>query len=149
MLKFSCLKWAMASDSTNQREHPLETKSVSNFSQIRWTHVSANIAPAPPPPNTENWIPSRLLDVDSSSSEPHSVNLVERDKVRELHKNEAIPYLTLSHVWGDESFFTLTESNIQDVKAGVSLQSLRPCFRDAIRITRWLGKRYLWIDSLW
>jgi Heterokaryon incompatibility protein (HET) len=97
----------------------------------------------------ENWNPSQLMDVNTHSSELDSVNLVERDKVRERHGNEPVPYLTLSHVWGDESFFTLTESNFQDVKAGISLQSLRPCFQDAINITRRLGKRYLWIDSLW
>ena len=41
-----------------------------------------------------------------------------------------------------------SSENIDSVFRGISLQSLSQTFRDAVRICRDLGIRYLWIDSV-
>jgi hypothetical protein len=43
---------------------------------------------------------------------------------------------------------TATKSNWQKLAANISLEKLPPLFQDAIIITRQLGLRYIWIDSL-
>jgi hypothetical protein len=57
-------------------------------------------------------------------------------------------WVALSHRWGVGQVFSLTTSNLQLLQTGVSVSSLSPTFRDAITITRKLGVKYLWIDSL-
>lgn len=99
-------------------------------------------------PNPENWIPTRLLDVRPTTA-VDSVRLIERYSVLEEHNHKAPPYLTLSHVWGDEQFFTLTKDNITELNEGIQLSLLPLCFQHAIEVTRRLNIRYIWIDSLW
>jgi hypothetical protein len=50
--------------------------------------------------------------------------------------------------WGPKTHFSTTLSNIADFKQSVSLEELPSTFRDAILVTRKLGFRFLWIDSL-
>lgn len=60
-------------------------------------------------------------------------------------------YVALSHCWGQikgsERFCTLT-SNIKDRQRSIEIEKLPKTFRDAINITRGIGKRLIWIDSL-
>jgi hypothetical protein len=56
--------------------------------------------------------------------------------------------MSLSHCWGKEQIITTTTNTLQDRKAGIKISELPKTFRHAIRITRGLGIRYLWIDSL-
>lgn len=83
--------------------------------------------------------PTRLLDVQNSQ-----VRLVQTHDVKE-------PYLALSHPWGDPQkhrhFCTYTD-NIEQHEKGIPFETLPATFADAITITRKLGCRYLWIDSL-
>ena len=63
------------------------------------------------------------------------------------HQNQR--YTALSHCWGESAeIFKTTEKNIRTLKNGVDLSSLPNTFQDAIIITRRLGIRYIWIDSL-
>lgn len=95
------------------------------------------------------WLPSRLLDV-SISSNPETVCLRGRDEILSRAKDtEDIAYLTLSHMWGTEKFYTLTNDTFMALQQGVDITELRPLFRDAIALTRRFKVRYLWIDSLW
>lgn len=57
-------------------------------------------------------------------------------------------YTTLSHRWGNTPMMKTTMSNFQAFQATISLHSLPATFRDAVLVTRKLGLRYLWIDSL-
>ncbi|PMD41094.1 HET-domain-containing protein [Hyaloscypha variabilis F] len=61
-----------------------------------------------------------------------------------------IQYTTLSHRWDSDSSsqFKLTRENIVHLCSDIELLSLPQTFVDAIQITRKLGIRYLWIDSL-
>ena len=61
---------------------------------------------------------------------------------------DTIEYVALSHRWGLEKFITLIFRNIDDFTKRLPLDDLRVVFRDAISLTRSLGIRYIWIDSL-
>jgi hypothetical protein len=50
--------------------------------------------------------------------------------------------------WGDAKLFMTTTSILEDMKDGFPPEQAPETFRDAIRVTRKLGFRYLWIDSL-
>jgi hypothetical protein len=93
---------------------------------------------------SQDWtfLPTRLLDVGVSATQPRLIITNERNSDRPSS------YLALSHCWGKTKMPTLTTSNIQDLRRAISLSGLPPNFRDAIQATRKLGFRYLWIDSL-
>jgi Heterokaryon incompatibility protein (HET) len=85
-------------------------------------------------------LPTRLIDVG-----------VDDTKVR-LCLTESLPpdlkYLTLSHCWGTGEFLFLTQLNLLKFMDHISIDALCKSFREAILITRRLGFRYIWIDSL-
>lgn len=59
--------------------------------------------------------------------------------------------MTLSHCWGNEPehIQKLTMANYKDMTTtGTSFAKLPKSFQDAIRLSRFLGVNYLWIDSL-
>lgn len=56
--------------------------------------------------------------------------------------------MTLSHRWGRADCLKLTTDNHAQLLDGVSLSTLPQLYQDAIYVTRCLGIRYLWIDSL-
>lgn len=57
-------------------------------------------------------------------------------------------YVVLSHRWGNYQPFVTNSETLEQNLQYISLLSLPKTFRDAIYITRGLGIRYLWIDSL-
>jgi hypothetical protein len=57
-------------------------------------------------------------------------------------------YLTLSHCWGREPIFTLLRSNFESFYQNIDRVKLPKTFQDALWMTRRLGFKYLWIDSL-
>ncbi|KAG4440676.1 hypothetical protein IFR05_003822 [Cadophora sp. M221] len=89
--------------------------------------------------------PTRILDVKKVSSASNEIRLVE---TTDLPASHPLSYIALSHCWGGKIDYKLLESNLQDMKGQINISSLARNFRDAISITRMLGERYLWIDSL-
>jgi hypothetical protein len=57
-------------------------------------------------------------------------------------------YVALSHCWGCSPVFTTTKTTLAARKAGFKSEELPPTFGDAIILSRKLGLRYIWIDSL-
>ncbi|OCL01851.1 HET-domain-containing protein, partial [Glonium stellatum] len=57
-------------------------------------------------------------------------------------------YTALSHCWGKASTFTTTTATLTERTEGMDIATLPQTFHDAIVITRKLGLRYLWIDSI-
>jgi hypothetical protein len=95
--------------------------------------------------NTEFKMPSRLLDVGSE----HVIRLVEMlDPEDVANLSNRVQYVALSHCWGSESTLTTISSNRQELMSGFSATRLSQTFRDAISVTRHLGLRHVWIDSL-
>ncbi|KAF2016812.1 heterokaryon incompatibility protein [Aaosphaeria arxii CBS 175.79] len=89
------------------------------------------------------WYPTRLLDCGSLRSSETSCRLIETNKTS-LDE----PYMTLSHCWGHTNCLKLTTSNHAQLLDAIPLSLLPQLYQDAVYITRYLGIRYLWIDSL-
>ncbi|MCJ1333607.1 hypothetical protein MMC10_010307 [Thelotrema lepadinum] len=87
------------------------------------------------------WFPKRLIDIGPDD-----------EKLRIIETSETLPtgpYASFSHCWGKQpDFFILTAENLAEVKHRIPLELLAPNFRDAVKTSRCLGIRYLWIDSL-
>ncbi|CAO2649036.1 Nn.00g099850.m01.CDS01 [Neocucurbitaria sp. VM-36] len=84
-------------------------------------------------------LPTRLIDVGKATDSM-------------VHLWETAPedtgeWIALSHKWGDRHLST-TPENLQKHLDGLELNALPATFRDAVTVTRALGRRYLWIDSL-
>lgn len=63
-------------------------------------------------------------------------------------KGSRAEYVALSHCWGGEIDIKLGVENLGKFKIGLPFKDLAANFQDAIEVTRKLGIRYLWIDSL-
>ncbi|KAE8446068.1 hypothetical protein EG329_012576 [Mollisiaceae sp. DMI_Dod_QoI] len=88
-------------------------------------------------------LPKRVIEVLSPTG-ADTLRLVETEGTQGY-------YNALSHCWGQsKSFLPLatTKSNISEHKSSLKWASLSKTFQDAIKITRHLRIRYLWIDSL-
>ena len=86
--------------------------------------------------------PSRLVDVGSSDGGLKCQLYITPPN------DTSIEYLTLSHRWGGANVYRLTKATIVAMCTEIPLEDLPQTFRDAICMTRKLGYRYLWIDSL-
>jgi hypothetical protein len=90
-----------------------------------------------------NEIPTRLIYVGATDGS-------QKPRLKKMEENsQGIPYVTLSHCWGDPSRITkLTKGNIAELMGGIDEGALSKSFQDAISITRALNIQYLWIDAL-
>ena len=57
-------------------------------------------------------------------------------------------YCALSHCWGSLECLRLTKASSSPLQKSIAWQQLPKTFQDAVIITRNVGVRYLWIDSL-
>lgn len=89
-------------------------------------------------------LPARLLEIGAPTFD--RVRLWFPSKNTSLL--QTVSYMTLSHCWGSAQFLTLTQSSLPRLEAGILTSELPKSFQDAIHITRELGVRFLWIDSL-
>lgn len=62
--------------------------------------------------------------------------------------NDSEPYAALSYCWGQDQLMKTTSANKAEVEDGIPITSLPKTITDAIRITRELGVKLLWVDSL-
>lgn len=90
---------------------------------------------------SSNNPPTRLLDVGFNDSS--IVYLRERKRLPTYEGD----WVALSHQWGKGTYCT-TRDNLERHIKGIPFQELPSTFKDAVKVTRALGKRYLWIDSL-
>jgi hypothetical protein len=90
------------------------------------------------------YVPTRVLEVQHPE-DPKRLRLFCPGKEDVRH------YIALSHRWGDlqehEKFCTV-RGNISALCEGIEFASLPKTFQDAVTVTRGLGIRFLWIDSL-
>ncbi|KAK0620615.1 heterokaryon incompatibility protein-domain-containing protein [Immersiella caudata] len=94
-------------------------------------------------PQESPFVPTRTVDVGppDGTQEPRLV----------VHPTNSAPFhwVTLSHCWGGSSPLTTNAGTLQEwTDSGIPMLLLPPTFRDAVSITRRLGYRHLWIDSL-
>ncbi|KAL9115744.1 MAG: hypothetical protein Q9227_000112 [Pyrenula ochraceoflavens] len=89
----------------------------------------------------ETLLPSRIIDVGDVNSP--EVRLWEPVPEGTIGK-----YLSLSYCWGKSKEFTTTRATIEERKRGITIADIPATYQDIIKLTRSLGIRYLWIDSL-
>lgn len=65
-----------------------------------------------------------------------------------LDNGDAEPYAALSYCWGHDQVFKLMSANKAQAEGGILLNSLPKTITDAIYVTRELGIKLLWVDSL-
>jgi hypothetical protein len=84
--------------------------------------------------------PTRVLDVGGTSD----------SKVLRLVRGAGLigRYVALSHCWGKNTVIKTTKASLDSFLTCIDPGSLTRTFREAVMITRRLGVRYLWIDSL-
>jgi hypothetical protein len=108
-----------------------------NHDKVCVTTISGRVLDESQP----NALPTRVLDVEAGDSS--KIRLVQTDGLQGR-------YVALSHCWGppEKRPLRTVGSNIGSHLAGIPVSSLPKTFRDAVAVTRFLGIRYLWIDSL-
>jgi hypothetical protein len=89
-----------------------------------------------------SMLPMRLLDLGHQSTD-QSLQLRNTAGIK-----DACRYATLSHCWGSVPTTILSKNTLATFYQEIPLGSLSRTFLDAVDVTRNLGLRYLWIDSL-
>ena len=90
-------------------------------------------------------LPKRVIDVGDSDGQTEPRLCVPSEEFPEV-KHER--YVALSYCWGPLPFLTTTTSTIEKRRQCIPMIQLPATVRDAVRITRRLGIRYLWVDAL-
>ncbi|TDZ35221.1 hypothetical protein CTRI78_v011523 [Colletotrichum trifolii] len=90
-----------------------------------------------------NWLEDRLIDLDDiTRGDDEGVRLVDTS-------GQTGTYMCLSHCWGKVKIHSMTKTaSLQDRLDFIPWSLLPPSFQQAVEMTRQLGIRYLWIDSL-
>lgn len=88
----------------------------------------------------EGWNPTRLLDLGFA---PDTLRLIDTHPFA-----DAVIYATLSHKWGKTPLIRLDRTSEQHLRTNLRIEGLPLTFQHACQVTRALGIRYLWIDSL-
>lgn len=85
-------------------------------------------------------LPTRVIDVGDDSREP---------RLHISSEGEIGEYVSLSHCWGrSQHSCKLSYQTLEQWQRSIPLSILPRNFYEAIFITRKLGQRFLWIDSL-
>jgi hypothetical protein len=92
------------------------------------------------------WVPTRLLDL-------HYGDLSSVRLVKTADEGVTGPYITLSHCWGPrtkENEFLTTQGETEKIymTQGIKISALSTNFQQAISVAKFIGIRYIWIDSL-
>jgi len=81
-------------------------------------------------------MPKRLLRIED-----------EDDTVTLVMPERSLDYALLSYCWGGEQKMT-TRDTLTSYMRGIKIGTLAQTIRDAIRISKRLRIRYLWVDAL-
>lgn len=92
--------------------------------------------------STTNNYPARLIEMSQ-----YEDDLVWLRDTRDFGTDE--PYACLSHCWGRKKPLILTQKTKSLLQRGIHISDLPKTFEDAVMVTRKLGIRYIWIDSLY
>lgn len=91
------------------------------------------------------FLPTRVLDLGDPSAPMDAEPTVRLHETGGLQRGR---YATLSHCWGRSQHLRTLTSNRQGFMEKIVWAELPRTYADAARVTRALGIRYLWIDSL-
>ncbi|KAF2438812.1 HET-domain-containing protein [Karstenula rhodostoma CBS 690.94] len=91
--------------------------------------------------SANSWLPTRLIDVANDT-----IRLIETKEA--INEGNDRRYVSLSHCWGRVQIIRTLLKNIDEHKNCIDPKLLSKTFQEAIHVTRKLGFRYVWIDSL-
>lgn len=96
----------------------------------------------------EHRLPKRVIDVGPADNS--KIRLVEHEGEMGPLCSEETGYVALSHCWGPKWTWPIrcVRATLSQFKDNIPFELLSNTFKDAIVITRRLGLRYIWIDSL-
>ncbi|TQN71695.1 hypothetical protein CSHISOI_03820, partial [Colletotrichum shisoi] len=135
----------------------LGTDSEASQKQMkRWIDNCVESHPKCQPSHAGNaFMPTRVLDIGATNDPwpPLQIPVVKTSTIGD----ESRKYMTLSHCWGEKLFVNLTPERLKkftndgipwgNSSSGNGISSSQN-FVEAIKTTRRLGIRYLWIDSI-
>lgn len=84
-------------------------------------------------------MPTRLIDIGDGNSQL---------RLYETEAGDDMKYFALSHPWGAPPHFCTLTSNVERHRQSIDFNELPTTFKHAVEMTRKLGLRYLWIDSI-
>ncbi|KAK4106654.1 HET-domain-containing protein, partial [Parathielavia hyrcaniae] len=93
------------------------------------------------PLNTNVALPSRLIDVGDATIAPDV-------RLRVTEQGDTGEYAALSYCWGGPQPVKATLGDLDSMKQRIALADLPRTLQDAVRLTRGIGQRYLWVDAL-
>ncbi len=125
---------------------PLSQESVDVARTWLATCVNTHSSACNPPTRADNgWMPTRLLEVVPGSDKIY-LRLQDSPALSSSPDNR---YVALSHCWGQFGTpFTTTHATLPSRIDGINMNTLPQTFQDSVTLTKRLGLRYLWIDSL-
>ena len=121
---------------------PMELHSPASFATARmWLQDCLANHQDSCPRKRAALLPSRVIDVgpEDGSREPF---------IYTSNRGEAGSYLALSHCWGQSAGYVTTALNLTSGMRELKLTELPCTIRDAISVTRSMGFKYLWVDSV-
>jgi hypothetical protein len=86
-------------------------------------------------------LPSRLIDVGDDTIAPDV-------RLHTTRSGETLEYVALSYCWGGPQPVTTTLANLGSMEQRIPLTKLPKTLQYAVRLTRSVGQRYLWVDAL-
>lgn len=133
--------WPLIGDAFDVGESGSSTSTI--WLAKKWMDECLSRAPGHekcvPDRESESVLPARVLDVGSDTSE--------HIKLYISHDGETGKWIALSHCWGGMVPITTTTANLSQHLESIP-HPLPRTFMDAVILTRMLGIRFLWIDSL-
>lgn len=105
-----------------------------SFQTCRDSHISCPTSKTP-------RLPTRIIDVGTTKDKS-------RVKLYVASPKEDHDYAVLSYCWGGPQPVLLKTENLSQMTENIPINSLPNTIKDAIKVTRELGIRFLWIDAL-
>ncbi|KAF5255215.1 hypothetical protein FOXYS1_14280 [Fusarium oxysporum] len=99
-------------------------------------------------PGLPHTLPKRVLSLGMFSNIGKDENLDQDIRLMETQANQHDFYVALSHCWVGRNVPQTTQQNLKNRLDNIPYSELSPIFQDAVRVCRYLGVQYLWIDSL-
>ncbi|KAF1813136.1 HET-domain-containing protein, partial [Eremomyces bilateralis CBS 781.70] len=87
--------------------------------------------------------PTRIIDVGAPNEQ-----MVRVGPTAHLPAKLPFKYAALSYCWGSNSCIGLTSANTASLNSGIAVHKLPKTIQHVIHVTRSLGLRWLWVDSL-
>ncbi|RSL65987.1 hypothetical protein CEP53_003525 [Fusarium sp. AF-6] len=139
--------WSLPAEIGGRARHvELDPASESSFDRIkRWINIckTEHAVCSEAEVKITRDLPKRVIDIGLESND--GIHVFERDNPAERIDE---PYIALSHCWGKTQHLVSKKATIDERKRNIPFGIMAKTFQDAVTISRKLGIRYIWIDSL-